>query len=152
MFGTAQTTIVVQISDINEPPEFLSSHFTAVVSEGVGVGEELFSGIVAVDRDQVSIESDIILASNSLHDRVVLSECAASEYQYVQPDCLDYSINTHHFKYFGYNFCILTYIMCLPSCPNFFRIFKISSMIAVKIRTNLYTWRLWNTASSLGCY
>ena len=57
MFGTAQTTIVVQINDVNEPPEFLSSHFTAVVSEGVGVGELLFSGIAAFDLDQVNVES-----------------------------------------------------------------------------------------------
>ena len=60
MFGTAQTTIVVLINDINEPPEFLSSHFTAVVSEGVGEGELLFSGITAYDVDEVSVESDII--------------------------------------------------------------------------------------------
>ena len=60
MFGTAQTTIVVLINDVNEPPEFLSSHFTAVVSEGVGEGELLFSGITAYDVDEVSVESDII--------------------------------------------------------------------------------------------
>ena len=60
MFGTAQTTVVVQINDVNEPPEFLSSHFTAVVSEGVSEGELLFSGIAAFDLDQVSIESHII--------------------------------------------------------------------------------------------
>ena len=54
MFGTAQTTVVVHINDINEPPEFLSSHYTAVVSEGVGVGELLFNGIAAFDLDEVS--------------------------------------------------------------------------------------------------
>ena len=54
MFGTAQATVVVYINDINEPPEFLSSHYTTVVSEGAGVGELLLSGIVAFDLDQVS--------------------------------------------------------------------------------------------------
>ena len=54
MFGTAQATVAVYINDVNEPPEFLSSHYTTVVSEGAGVGELLFSGIVAFDLDQVS--------------------------------------------------------------------------------------------------
>ena len=54
MFGTAQTTVIVQINDVNELPEFLSSHYTTVVSEGVGMGELLFSGIVAFDLDAVS--------------------------------------------------------------------------------------------------
>ena len=54
MFGTAQTTVVVQINDVNEPPEFLSSHYTAMVSEGVMLGELFFSGIVAFDVDEVS--------------------------------------------------------------------------------------------------
>jgi hypothetical protein len=54
MFGTAQTTVVVNIDDVNEPPEFLSSHYTTVVSEGAEVGELLFSGIVAFDVDEVS--------------------------------------------------------------------------------------------------
>ena len=54
MFATAQTTVIVHINDINEPPEFLSSHYTTVVSEGVGVGEMLFNGIVAFDLDEVS--------------------------------------------------------------------------------------------------
>lgn len=54
MFGTAQTTVIVHINDVNEPPEFLSSHYTTVVSEGAGVGERLFSGIVAFDLDEVS--------------------------------------------------------------------------------------------------
>ena len=46
--------MVVYINDINEPPEFLSSHYTTVVSEGAGVGELLFNGIIAFDLDQVS--------------------------------------------------------------------------------------------------
>ena len=54
MFGTAQTTVVVHINDVNEPPEFLNSHYTTVVSEGAGMGELLFSGIVAFDLDEVS--------------------------------------------------------------------------------------------------
>ena len=53
MFGTAQATVVVQINDTNEPPEFLSSHYTTAVSEGVRVGEQLFSGVAAFDLDEV---------------------------------------------------------------------------------------------------
>lgn len=44
----------MQINDVNEPPEFLSSHYTAMVSEGVMLGELFFSGIVAFDVDEVS--------------------------------------------------------------------------------------------------
>ena len=50
----AQTTVVVHINDVNEPPEFLNSHYTTMVSEGAGMGELLFSGIVAFDLDEVS--------------------------------------------------------------------------------------------------
>lgn len=53
MFGTAQTTVVVQINDVNEPPEFLNSHYTTVVSEGATEGDLLFSGIIAYDLDEV---------------------------------------------------------------------------------------------------
>ena len=62
MFATAQTTVIVHINDINEPPEFLSSHYTTVVSEGVGVGEMLFNGIVAFDLDEVSGYSYCIIS------------------------------------------------------------------------------------------
>ena len=54
MFGIARTTVVVYVNDVNEPPEFLNSHYTTVVSEGAGVGEPLFNGIVAFDLDEVS--------------------------------------------------------------------------------------------------
>lgn len=69
MFGTAQTTVVVHINDVNEPPEFLNSHYTTVVSEGAGMGELLFSGIVAFDRDEVSyciMKSSVILLGKFL--------------------------------------------------------------------------------------
>ena len=54
MFGIARTTVVVYVTDVNEPPEFLNSHYTTVVSEGAGVGEPLFNGIIAFDLDEVS--------------------------------------------------------------------------------------------------
>ena len=50
----AETTVVVHINDVNEPPEFLNSHYTTMVSEGAGMGELLFSGIIAFDLDEVS--------------------------------------------------------------------------------------------------
>ena len=53
-FGTAQATVIVQVDDVNESPSFLSNHYTAVVSEGVDEGEPLFSGIVAIDLDEVN--------------------------------------------------------------------------------------------------
>ena len=54
MSTTAQTTVIVHVNDVNEPPEFLSSHYTTVISEGAEVGELLFSGIIAFDLDEVS--------------------------------------------------------------------------------------------------
>ena len=45
--------MIVDVTDVNEPPVFLSTHFAAAVSEGVGVGTVLFSGLLAVDLDQV---------------------------------------------------------------------------------------------------
>lgn len=52
-FSTAQTTVVVQVQDVNEPPEFLSSHYSVGVSEGVPVGAVLFQGELAIDEDEV---------------------------------------------------------------------------------------------------
>ena len=60
MISTAQATVVVQINDTNEPPEFLSSHYAAAVSEEVTVGELFFSGIVAYDVDAVSEENKMV--------------------------------------------------------------------------------------------
>ena len=45
--------MVVLVEDVNEPPEFLSSHYSVGVSEGVPIGEILFSGELAVDGDEV---------------------------------------------------------------------------------------------------
>ncbi len=45
---------MVTIGDVNEPPEFLSSHYTAVISEDATVGDTLSNALRAVDYDQVS--------------------------------------------------------------------------------------------------
>ena len=47
-------TVVLQVEDVNEPPEFLSSYYSTLVSEGAQPGEILFAGITAVDQDVVS--------------------------------------------------------------------------------------------------
>ncbi len=52
--GAGSATVVVTIGDVNEPPEFLSSHYTAVISEDATVGDTLSNALRAVDYDQVS--------------------------------------------------------------------------------------------------
>ncbi len=52
--GAGSATVVVTIDDINEPPEFLSSHYSALVSEDAGMGDTLTNAIRAVDYDTVS--------------------------------------------------------------------------------------------------
>ena len=55
LLGAGFATVVLTINDVNEPPEFLNSYYTAVISEGASVGTTLFSGLVAVDNDEVSL-------------------------------------------------------------------------------------------------
>lgn len=54
-FGAALATVVVAINDVNEPPEFLSSLYTVVISEAARIGTTLTSDLVAVDNDEVII-------------------------------------------------------------------------------------------------
>lgn len=53
-FGNpGQTIVIVEVLDVNEPPVFVSSHYVTSVSEGMTIGEQLFSGIRAIDKDEV---------------------------------------------------------------------------------------------------
>lgn len=49
----SQALVLVDVTDVNEPPIFVSSHYITSVSEGMAVGSEIFSGIVAIDNDEV---------------------------------------------------------------------------------------------------
>ena len=51
----SEASVVVEIENVNEPPRFLSSHYGATVSEGAGPGEVVFSGLEAVDPDEVCV-------------------------------------------------------------------------------------------------
>ena len=53
--SAAVATGVMQVNDVNEPPEFLRSHYSIAVSEGAQPGEILSAGIVAVDQDMVCL-------------------------------------------------------------------------------------------------
>jgi hypothetical protein len=52
-FTPGQTIVVVDVTDVNEPPVFVSSHYVTSVSEGMTMGSQLFSGVLAVDNDEV---------------------------------------------------------------------------------------------------
>ncbi len=54
--GAGSATVVVTVGDVNEPPEFLSSHYSAVVSEDAGIGDTLTNALRAVDYDEVSAQ------------------------------------------------------------------------------------------------
>ena len=45
--------MILDVADVNEPPMFISSHYVTSVSEGATIGETLFTGILAVDNDEV---------------------------------------------------------------------------------------------------
>ena len=51
----SEATVVVHVEDVNEPPIFLRSHYSVTVSEGVGPGEVLYSGVEAFDGDEVKL-------------------------------------------------------------------------------------------------
>ena len=53
--ASSEATVVVHVDDVNEPPSFLSSHYSTSISEGVGMGTVLFTGLAAVDPDEVGI-------------------------------------------------------------------------------------------------
>ena len=42
------------MSDVNEPPQFLRSHYSVSVTEGAGPGDLLTDEVEALDRDEVS--------------------------------------------------------------------------------------------------
>ena len=48
-----QTLVIVDVTDVNEPPIFVSSHYITSVSEGMTIGNQLFAGILAIDIDEV---------------------------------------------------------------------------------------------------
>ena len=52
--ASTEATVVLHVSDVNEPPQFLRSHYTVSVTEGVGPGDILSVDIEALDRDEVS--------------------------------------------------------------------------------------------------
>ena len=41
--------------DVNEPPQFRRSHYSASVSEGAGLGDLVHSSIEATDSDEVCV-------------------------------------------------------------------------------------------------
>ena len=45
--------MIVDVTDVNEPPVFISSHYITSISEGATIGQVLFTGILAVDNDEV---------------------------------------------------------------------------------------------------
>lgn len=45
--------MIVDVMDANERPVFVSSHYVTSIPEGATVGDVLFTGIVAVDYDEV---------------------------------------------------------------------------------------------------
>jgi len=45
---------VLTVTDVNEPPTFVSSHYVASVEENAAIGDQVLSGILAVDGDSVS--------------------------------------------------------------------------------------------------
>lgn len=53
--ANTEATVVVHVRDVNEPPEFLRSHYSVSVSEGAKSGDLLYSDIEALDRDEVLI-------------------------------------------------------------------------------------------------
>ena len=53
--ANTEATVVVHVRDVNEPPEFLRSHYSVSVSEGAKSGVLLYSDIEALDRDEVLI-------------------------------------------------------------------------------------------------
>ena len=57
-----QTTVIVEVADVNEPPVFVSSHYITSVSEGMTTGDELFTGILAVDNDDVKMLYMLVLS------------------------------------------------------------------------------------------
>ena len=54
--ASSEAAVVLHVSDINEPPQFLRSHYSAVISEGAGPGDLLYSGVEGLDRDEVNLE------------------------------------------------------------------------------------------------
>ena len=51
--ASREATVVLHVNDVNEPPQFLRSHYSASVSEGAELGDLFFSSIEAIDRDVV---------------------------------------------------------------------------------------------------
>ena len=49
----AQAIVVVNVMDVNEPPVFVSSHYSTSITEGTTIGSQLFAGILAIDNDEV---------------------------------------------------------------------------------------------------
>ena len=45
---------MVHVSDVNEPPEFLRSHYSVAISEGAGPGDVLYSDVEALDQDEAN--------------------------------------------------------------------------------------------------
>lgn len=60
---------MVHVTDVNEPPQFLRSHYGVTVSEGAESGDLLYSDINALDRDEVLITT----VSDSNFTSVLLS-------------------------------------------------------------------------------
>jgi len=51
---TSTAAVVINILDINEPPQFLNDHYIAWISEHANIGEPVHAFISAVDYDEVS--------------------------------------------------------------------------------------------------
>ena len=51
--ASTEVTVILHVSDVNEPPQFLRSHYSVSVTEGAGPGD-LLTEVEALDRDEVS--------------------------------------------------------------------------------------------------
>ena len=51
--ANSETTVILHVIDVNEPPEFLRSHYSASVSEEAELGDTVFSSVEAIDNDEV---------------------------------------------------------------------------------------------------
>ena len=52
--ASTEATVILHVSDVNEPPQFWRSHYSVSVTEGAGPGDLLTDEVQAIDRDEVS--------------------------------------------------------------------------------------------------
>ncbi|CAI7993589.1 Cadherin-99C [Geodia barretti] len=55
----SEATVVLHVGDVNEPPQFSRSHYSAAVSEGAELGYLFYSSVMATDRDKGLSNSEV---------------------------------------------------------------------------------------------